>query len=74
MYVVGIDPTAQGIGLGRIVTLAGLDHLRDEGVEDVLLYVESDNAPAIAIYRARSGSPTRASDTHVMYRRGRPTG
>ena len=31
VYVVGIDPTVQGIGLGRIVTIAGLEHLSVEG-------------------------------------------
>jgi mycothiol synthase len=70
VYVVGIDPTVQGIGLGRIVTVAGLEHLRSKGIEEVLLYVESDNAPAITIYRDKVGFTHAASDTHVMYRRG----
>jgi len=69
VYVVGIDPSVQGIGLGRIVTIAGLEHLRSRGIEDVLLYVESDNAPAIAIYRDKIGFTHAARDTHVMYRR-----
>ncbi len=70
VYVVGVDPGVQGIGLGRIVTIAGLEHLRDKGVEDVLLYVESDNGPAINIYRDKLGFTHAARDTHVMYRRG----
>ena len=69
VYVVGIDPSVQGIGLGRIVTIAGLEHLRAKGIEDVLLYVESDNAPAITIYRDRVGFTHAPRDTHVMYRR-----
>jgi mycothiol synthase len=74
VYVVGIDPTVQGIGLGRIVTVAGLEHLRSKGVEDVLLYVESDNGPAINIYRDKLGFTHADRDTHVMYRRERPPG
>jgi mycothiol synthase len=70
VYVVGVDPNVQGIGLGRILTLAGLEHLRSKGIEDVLLYVESDNAPAIAIYRDKVGFTHADRDTHVMYRRG----
>ena len=68
VYVVGIDPAAQGRGLGKLLTLAGLHHLAGLGVAEVLLYVESDNAPAIAVY---SGLDFRhdAADTHVMYRR-----
>lgn len=68
VYVVGIDPAAQGQGLGKLLTLAGLHHLRDRGVDEVLLYVESDNAPAIAVYSGL-GFRHERSDTHVMYRR-----
>ena len=46
VYVVAIDPAAQGQGLGKLLTLAGLHHLAGKGVAEVLLYVESDNAPA----------------------------
>ena len=70
VYVVGIDPAAQGRGLGKLLTLAGLHHLRDRGVDEVLLYVESDNAPAVAVY-SKLGFRHDAADTHVMYRRAR---
>jgi mycothiol synthase len=50
VYVVGIDPQAQGRGLGRILTLAGLHYLRNRGLGDVLLYVEADNAAAVHTY------------------------
>lgn len=51
VYVVGIDPAAQGGGLGKALTARGLRHLQEAGVAEVILYVEGDNAPALAVYR-----------------------
>ena len=50
VYVVGVDPAAQGGGLGKALTLTGLHHLRRLGIGDIILYVESDNSPAVAVY------------------------
>ena len=56
VYVLGVDPAAQGGGLGRTLTLVGLRHLaRRLGQRShpaVILYVESDNAAAIRTYQA----------------------
>jgi len=51
VYVVGIDPDAQGGGLGKALTARGLRHLQEAGVPAVILYVEGDNDPALALYR-----------------------
>jgi mycothiol synthase len=67
VYVLGVDPDRHGGGLGRALTLAGLRHLHDRGLRTVLLYVESDNAPALAVYR-RLGFSTWSTD--VMYAAG----
>ena len=67
VYVVGVDPDEQGSGLGRALTLAGLCHLRDLGVDRAMLYVDEDNVPAIRMYE-RLGF-TRAT-VDAMYRRG----
>jgi mycothiol synthase len=66
VYVVGIDPASQGLGLGKVLVDAGLRHLRDGGAQDVLLYVESDNVPAVLLYE-RLGFTHAPADTHVMY-------
>ncbi|WP_436697952.1 mycothiol synthase [Nocardioides sp. BYT-33-1] len=68
VYVVGIAPAAQGRGLGRVLTIAGLHHLAARGVSEVLLYVESDNTPARRLYEAL-GFRHAAADTHVQYQR-----
>jgi mycothiol synthase len=68
VYVVGISPAAQGRGLGRLLTLAGLHYLVSGGVEEVLLYVESDNSPAVHVYSGL-GFGHAPADTHVQYRR-----
>jgi mycothiol synthase len=69
VYVVGVDPAAQGRRLGSALTLAGLHHLRDSGLDAVMLYVESDNAPALRVYEALGFTH---ADTDVMYRRRVP--
>lgn len=68
VYVVGIAPAAQGRGLGKVLTLAGLHHLAGRGVAEVHLYVESDNRPALALYTGL-GFTHAAADTHVQYHR-----
>lgn len=50
VYVVAIAPTAQGRGLGRLLTVAGLRYLRDRGLGSVLLYTEADNTSALHTY------------------------
>jgi mycothiol synthase len=68
VYVVGIDPGAQGRGLGRLLTLAGLHHLVGAGVDEVLLYVASDNLAAVHVYSGL-GFTHDDRDTHVQYHR-----
>jgi mycothiol synthase len=53
VYVLGIDPGAQGGGLGRALTDLGLAFLRGRGLREVLLYVEADNVPAVSLYEKR---------------------
>lgn len=50
IYVVAIDPSRQGTGLGRALTLAGLEHMVARGMEEGCLYVDADNASAVRLY------------------------
>ena len=68
VYVVGVSPTAQGAGLGKLLTLTGLHHLRDQGLAEVVLYVEADNVAAVTVYRGL-GFTHADADTDVMYAR-----
>lgn len=64
VYVVGVDPAYQGQGLGLVTTVLGLRHLRACGLASATLYVDGDNAAAVATYH-RLGFERSAVD--VMY-------
>jgi mycothiol synthase len=66
VYVVGVDPAAQSGGLGRALTLAGLAHLRGRGLDQVMLYVDESNKPAVKMYSALGFARW---STDVMYLR-----
>ncbi len=70
IYIVGVAPEAQGRGLGRALTLAGLEQLRQQGVARARLFVESDNRPARRLYDALG---FRRRQLHVCYRLSIPT-
>lgn len=66
VYVVGVDPSAQGRGLGQALTAVGIDWLARRLAEaadpTVMLYVESDNVAAVRTYQ-RLGFTTYSVDT-----------
>jgi mycothiol synthase len=50
VYVVGVDPAAQGRGLGGRLLQAGLDHLAETGCREAILYVDSADTVAVGMY------------------------
>ena len=69
VYVVGVSPAHQGHGLGSVLTVAGLRHLRAQGLAQVMLYVDADNEAAVRTY-SRLGFTRSAVD--VQYSRPLP--
>ena len=66
VYVLGVSPDAQGLGLGRALLVRGLRHLAGRGCPAVLLYVDGDNTAALHLYE-RDGFVT--FDLDVQWRR-----
>lgn len=66
VYVLGVDPAAQGLRLGGALLGRGLAHLFDRGCRTVLLYVDDDNTTAMHLYE-RSGF--RPFDVDVQWSR-----
>lgn len=62
VYVLGVSPSAAGRGLGTVLLQAGLSRLAHGGAHRVILYVEADNEPALALYQ-RAGFTTVHTDT-----------
>ena len=51
IYVVAVDPGAQGTGLGKALVLGGLAGLAERGITTGMLYVDAANEGAVGLYR-----------------------
>ena len=52
IYITGIDPAFEGIGLGKVLTSTGLNYLKYQGIEDGILYVDEENFAALNLYKS----------------------
>ena len=52
VYVLGVDPSQQGTGLGRALLLAGLRHLFERNCRQSILYVDCANSGAVKLYES----------------------
>jgi mycothiol synthase len=71
IYVVAVRPDAGGRGLGRALTHAGVASLRDRGVGQVMLFVDSANAAALRVYSGLGFTVT--SSTTALQRTIKPS-
>jgi mycothiol synthase len=51
IYAMGVNPDFQGQSLGHTITVAGLAHLRRQGLMSAMLYVDAENVEAIKLYK-----------------------
>ena len=51
IYVIAVDPDFGRRGLGRELTLAGLDWLSERGIDTACLYVDAGNSAAFELYQ-----------------------
>jgi mycothiol synthase len=66
IYVLGVDPDGHRRGLGSALSVAGLRHLKEQGLTTAMLYVDEDNTAAVKLYE-RLGFGVHATD--VQYQR-----
>ncbi|MBZ2197477.1 mycothiol synthase [Occultella gossypii] len=66
IYVLGVDPDAQGRGIGGLLTAHAMAAFAARDLTGLELYVEGENAPAIAVYERAGFHRARA---HVQYAR-----
>jgi mycothiol synthase len=65
IYVIGVDPRAQGTGLGRALAIAGLHAIHERGAAVGMLFCAADNAGALALYRSLGFSVHRTDRAYV---------
>ncbi len=51
IYVIAVDRSRQSSGLGRALSLAGLEHMASRGMHTGTLYVDAANEAALGMYR-----------------------
>ena len=65
IYVIGVDPRHQGLGLGRALVVGGLAHAHDRGARIGMLFVDAANAAALRLYSALGFATSRVDRAYV---------
>jgi len=68
IYILAVNSDYKGQGVGRDLTITGLNYLKYQGLSNVMLYVGVENKPAFKLYKSL-GFNEFGSD--VMYRVGK---
>jgi ribosomal protein S18 acetylase RimI-like enzyme len=66
--MLAVDPAAQGLGVGRALTVACLERAREEGASGMALYTRPANVPAQRLYESLGF--VRDPDRDWQYERG----
>ena len=51
LYVIGVDPSESGKGIGKAVSTEGLIYLKEKGIKQAMLYVDEDNESGKGLYK-----------------------
>jgi len=52
LYVIGVDPSHSGKGIGRAICTEGLIYLKEQGIKSAILYVDDDNEAGKGLYKS----------------------
>lgn len=65
IYVLGVDPSAQGLGLGTELTAIGLERFDELGLGVAILYTSAENLAAVRTYAKFGFSPSNIDVTYA---------
>jgi mycothiol synthase len=65
IYAIGVAPDRQGTGLGRALTLGGLERIHARGITTGMLYVDGANTGAVRLYESIGFRVTARHRTYV---------
>jgi len=65
LYVLGVDPDAQGLGLGTALTARALERFDELGLGVAILYTSADNLAAVRTYAKFGFAPSNVDVTYA---------
>lgn len=66
IYVIAVHPDFHGLGLGRALTVAGLESIARRGVRRGMLFVDTGNVAAIGLYRSLGFTVERTDHAFIL--------